>query len=85
MKDPHDYGEYLMFCEMLNREPEAEKQYRLVVVRLFPRGLGDTAKTVFHALGIDRVAEIYTEITGKPCGCGRRQEDLNKIVPYGEP
>lgn len=47
-------------------------------------GLGDTIAKISHAVGMDKLAEKYTEITGKPCGCQERQALLNKIFPYGE-
>lgn len=47
------------------------------------RGLGDTVAKVTHATGLDKLAALYTEITGKPCGCHERQEALNKLLPYG--
>jgi hypothetical protein len=47
------------------------------------RGFGDTVYKVTHITGLDKLAEIYTQITGKPCGCSQRQEALNKLFPYG--
>jgi len=47
------------------------------------KGLGDTIANITHATGLDKLAELYTKITGKPCGCGSRQEYLNKLFPYG--
>lgn len=50
----------------------------------FPsRGLGDTVYKITHTTGLDKLAEMYTKITGKDCGCKNRQEALNKLVPYG--
>lgn len=46
-------------------------------------GLGDTVAKVTHATGLDKLAELYTRFTGKPCGCNSRQEALNKLFPYG--
>lgn len=46
-------------------------------------GLGDTIAKITHATGLDKLANIYTNITGKPCGCQSRQEALNKLFPYG--
>jgi hypothetical protein len=46
-------------------------------------GLGDTVAVITTALGITKLAELYTNITGKDCGCKTRQEYLNKLVPYG--
>ena len=48
-----------------------------------PKGLGDTIATVTAATGIDKLAELYTRLTGKDCGCKERREALNKLVPYG--
>lgn len=47
------------------------------------QGLGDTIAKITHATGLDKLAELYTNITGKDCGCHSRQEALNKLVPYG--
>ena len=46
------------------------------------QGLGDTVAKITKATGLDRLSEIYTSITGKPCGCAERQEALNKLFPY---
>jgi len=46
-------------------------------------GLGDTVAKITHATGLDKLSELYTQITGKPCGCKERQEALNKLFPYG--
>lgn len=46
------------------------------------QGLGDTVAHLTHATGLDRLAEVYTQATGKPCGCKARQEKLNHLVPY---
>jgi hypothetical protein len=47
------------------------------------RGLGDTLAKIAHTAGLDKLAELYTEITGMDCGCKNRQEALNKLIPYG--
>lgn len=46
-------------------------------------GFGDTIAKITHTTGLDKLAEAYTNITGKPCGCQSRQEALNKLFPYG--
>jgi hypothetical protein len=47
------------------------------------RGLGDTVERVLDATGIGPVAKkVITRITGKPCGCDRRRDQLNRLVPY---
>jgi hypothetical protein len=47
------------------------------------QGLGDTVAKITHATGLDKLAALYTEITGRPCGCAQRQDALNKLFPYG--
>jgi hypothetical protein len=47
------------------------------------KGLGDTVAKITHATGLNKLAELYTQITGKDCGCKSRQEALNKLFPYG--
>lgn len=47
------------------------------------RGLGDTIAKFTHATGIAKVVEVVTEALGiEDCGCGRRQEWANDLVPY---
>lgn len=46
------------------------------------RGLGDTTARLIHSTGLDKLAEAYTAVTGKPCNCQKRQEALNKLFPY---
>ena len=49
------------------------------------RGLGDTIAKLTKALGIDVVAEKVAKAAGKEdCGCKRRQEKLNELVPYNK-
>lgn len=46
------------------------------------RGLGDSIAKAIHALGADRIAKALERVTGRPCGCKRRQAKLNELVPY---
>ena len=47
------------------------------------RGLGDTIAKFTHATGIAKAVEVVTEALGiEDCGCGRRQEWVNNLVPY---
>ena len=47
------------------------------------KGLGDTVAKITHALGLDKVAEKVAEAVGADdCGCKRRQEKLNELLPY---
>ncbi len=45
------------------------------------RGLGDTVAKITRATGLDRLAHAYTRVTGRDCGCGRRQTELNRRFP----
>lgn len=47
------------------------------------KGLGDTIAKITHALGIDKLAQGVANLLGEEdCGCGRRREVLNNIMPY---
>lgn len=47
------------------------------------QGLGDTIAKLTHFTGIDKLAEKVAKMFGKEdCGCNRRREKLNKVVPY---
>ena len=47
------------------------------------KGLGDTVAKFTKATGIAKAVEVVTETLGiEDCGCGRRQEWLNNVVPY---
>lgn len=47
------------------------------------KGLGDTIAKFTEATGLDKVAEAAAKAVGaKDCGCKRRQEKLNELVPY---
>lgn len=43
------------------------------------RGLGDTIENITSATGVDKVAKA---ILGDDCGCDKRKEKLNKLLPY---
>lgn len=46
-------------------------------------GLGDTIAKITEATGIDKLVEKTTEMLGiEDCGCSRRQELLNNLIPY---
>ena len=42
------------------------------------RGLGDTIAKITHTTGIANIVKIITP----NCGCDKRQEWLNKKIPY---
>ncbi len=46
------------------------------------KGLGDTIAKITHFFKIDVLVESVFKAFGKDCGCKRRQDKLNKAVPY---
>lgn len=45
------------------------------------QGLGDMVADFTHLTHLDRLAELYTQTTGKDCGCAARREKLNQWFP----
>jgi len=45
-------------------------------------GLGDAVEAVAEATGIKKIVETVAKATGRDCGCGRRKEALNRLVPF---
>ncbi len=43
------------------------------------KGLGDTIEKIAEATGIKKIVK---KIAGDDCGCNKRKEKLNKILPY---
>lgn len=46
------------------------------------QGLGDAIEAVTEATGVKAVVEKVAKATGKDCGCGKRRDKLNKMVPF---
>jgi hypothetical protein len=46
------------------------------------KGLGDTIEKITKATGIKKVVKKISEVTGKDCGCAKRQDKLNELFPY---
>ena len=46
------------------------------------QGLGDVVADLAHLTGLDRLADAYTQITGKDCGCAARKEKLNQLFSF---
>ena len=46
------------------------------------KGLGDTIEKITTATGIKQTLEALKG--KKDCGCNKRKEALNKILPYGK-
>jgi hypothetical protein len=92
MPDRYDYSSYRKFCLDNDFELMSFPVYAHLIESDIPTivanaaksvGLGDTIAKITHATGMDKLAELYTKITGRDCGCTSRQEALNKLVPYG--
>ena len=46
------------------------------------RGLGDVVEAVAAATGIKAGVEALAKATGRECGCARRRDKLNQLVPF---
>ena len=46
------------------------------------KGLGDSVEKFTKATGIKKVVDTVSKATGKPCGCGQRRDNLNRMFPY---
>ena len=44
-----------------------------------PRGIGDMVQKVAEKTGVKAVVE---KVTGGDCGCNKRRDKLNKLVPF---
>lgn len=45
-------------------------------------GLGDAIEAVTEATGVKAVVEKVAKVTGKDCGCKKRRDKLNEMVPF---
>ena len=48
------------------------------------KGLGDTVAKFTKATGIKKVVDTVSKVTKKPCNCGQRQDNLNRLCPYNK-
>lgn len=47
------------------------------------KGLGDTVAKITNLFGLDILAEKIAKLFGKEdCGCTRRKDKLNELIPY---
>jgi hypothetical protein len=46
------------------------------------RGLGDLVEKVTVNTGIKRIVDKIAKATGKDCGCNKRKDILNRLVPF---
>ena len=44
--------------------------------------IGDLAERFTRATGLEELSEKYTERTGRDCGCSKRHEILNHVLPF---
>jgi hypothetical protein len=48
------------------------------------QGLGDTVADLAHLTGMDQLARLYEQSTGKNCGCDQRRQTLNDLFTFGQ-
>ena len=46
------------------------------------KGFGDTVAKVTKLTGVKAVVDKVAEKTGKDCGCNKRRDTLNRLIPY---
>ena len=46
------------------------------------KGLGDTIQKITKVTGIKKGVDKISEVTKKPCNCGKRKYTLNRLFPY---
>ena len=46
------------------------------------KGAGDVLWVFVHGTGLYLLADAYTAVTGKDCGCDGRQRWLNQKIPF---
>jgi len=50
-----------------------------------PIGAGDAVAAVLNATGVGPAAKWVIEAAkGKPCGCAKRQDALNRLMPFSK-
>lgn len=46
------------------------------------RGAGDVVEAVTEVTGIKAAIQRRAERAGKPCGCEKRRDALNRMIPF---
>ena len=46
------------------------------------QGLGDLVEAVTTVTGVKKVVDTVSKVTGKPCGCAKRRDSLNRKHPF---
>ena len=71
--------------------PQSQEQYQINQMlemsedtKKAPEGLGDTIAEITRATRIKNLVDHISNVTGKDCGCDRRQKALNKMFPYAK-
>ncbi len=64
--------------------PNEQEKLKRAIANRKSKGLGDTVEKITKATGIKKVVEHVAKKTGKPCGCKKRKDALNKAFPYKE-
>jgi len=73
----------LRFKYVITMKVLSESEFQKIVASV-PRptkGLGDVVAYVAKVTGISAIVKYMSKKTGVPCGCGARQEALNRAVP----
>lgn len=47
-------------------------------------GLGDVVEKFAKATGMKAAADAIARATGKDCGCKKRRDALNRLLPFGK-
>jgi len=74
--DKPSFGVCLLICSENTNKPSARKARKKLGIKKKSRGFGDTVK---------KVIDTFTGEKVKQCGgCKKRQEALNKMMPYNK-
>jgi len=46
------------------------------------KGLGDTIHKITTFTGIKKAVDVISKVTNSDCGCDKRRDTLNRIIPY---
>lgn len=71
-------GQAMLDC-MGDLFPKPAKEWD---VSMPSRGIGDTIAKITTFTGIKAVVDAVATATGTDCGCAKRQEAMNKAVPF---
>jgi hypothetical protein len=63
-------------------EPGYYEAFQLDLQRGESTGVGNRVASVTRSTGVDRLAHIYTAITGRDCGCDGRRRWLNRNITW---